>query len=77
MPAEVWDRCQATITREAATRDLLAAIFAGDTRRVARLDAIYRTTAGGVRAASVSSVKDGHEATLSAEPHLRRQPDPL
>jgi hypothetical protein len=62
------------MTREAATRNLLAAIFAGDTRRVARLDAIY-ATAGGVPAAS-SSAKDGHEVNLSTEPHLRRQPDP-
>jgi hypothetical protein len=63
------------MTPAAATRDLLAAIFHGDTRRVARLDAIYRTTAGGVPAAS-SSAKDGHEVNLSTEPHLRRQPDP-
>lgn len=37
------------MTREAATRDLLAAIFHGDTRRVARLDAIYQRDAGEVR----------------------------
>lgn len=63
------------MTHPAAARDLLAAIFAGDTRRVARLDAIYQSTGGGVRADLDSGAKDGHEATLSAEPHLRRRRD--
>lgn len=40
------------MTRAEASRDLLAAIFAGDTRRVARLDAIYQSTGGGVPAAT-------------------------
>lgn len=63
------------MTRAEASRDLLAAIFAGDTRRVARLDAIYQSTGGGVRAALFPGAKEGHEANLSAEPHLRRRRD--
>ena len=54
---------------------LLAAIVE-NRARVERLVDLYLTTAGGVRAASVSGAKDGHEVNLSTEPHLRRQPDP-
>ena len=63
------------MTREAATRDLLAAIFHGDTRRVARLDAIYRTTAGGVNAADLSRQSEPM-TSATGEATLRRQPDP-
>lgn len=63
------------MTREAASRDLLAAIFAGDTRRVARLDAIYQSTAGGVNAADLSQQSAAMTPATGERP-LRRQPDP-